>query len=140
MRSPTAERSGLSGRGLRAQGTVVEIRQTRRTEQEEVRRPDGSGRYRDVERSSYAPVVHFATQQGRQIEFHRRGGSDASFAEGERVTVIYDAANPGRVRTVSFLDLWAPSAACFAVTFLFGKSVLLSRRGRRRCGAPQGIS
>jgi hypothetical protein len=43
-------------------------------------------------------------------------------------------------RIVSFLDLWAPSAVCFAVTFLFGGSVLLSRWVRRRWGAPQGIS
>jgi hypothetical protein len=105
VRPPRAERSELSDRSLRAQGTVVEIRQMRCTEQEEVRRSDGSERSRDVERSSYAPVMHFTMQQGRQIEFHGRGGSDAFFAEGDRVTVIYDPANPGRVRILSFLDL-----------------------------------
>ena len=126
--------------GLRAPGTVVEIRQTRRTEPEDVRQSDGSERQRDVERFSYAPVVHFTTQQGREIEFHGRGGSDASFGEGDSVTVIYDPANPSRVRILSFGDLWTPSAVCFAVTVLFGGSALLSRWWRRRRGAPQGIS
>jgi hypothetical protein len=126
--------------GLRAPGIVIEMRQTRSIEQAEVRQPDGGERQRDVERISYAPVVRFTTQQGRGIEFHGRGGSNASFAEGERVTVIYDPANPSRVRILSVGDLWTPSAVCFAVTFLFGGSALLSRWWRRRWGAPQGIS
>jgi hypothetical protein len=56
------------------------------------------------------------------------------------VTVIYDPANPIRARIVSFLDLWLPSAVPFAVTLLFGGSVLLSRWARRRAMASQGIS
>jgi Protein of unknown function (DUF3592) len=126
--------------GLRAQGTVVEIRQTRRTEQEEVRRADGSEQRRDVERVYYTPVVRFTTSEGREIEFHGSGGSGTAFAQGERVTVIYDPANPIHARIASFLDLWLPSAVPFAVTFLFGGSALLSRWARRRWRAPQGIS
>jgi hypothetical protein len=56
------------------------------------------------------------------------------------VAVIYDPANPIHARIASFLDLWLPSAVPFAVTFLFGGSVLLSRWARRRWRAPQGIS
>jgi hypothetical protein len=82
-------------------------------------------------RVSYAPVVRFATSEGREIDFHGRGGSGASFAEGDRVTVIYDSANPIRARVVSFMDLWLPSAAAFGVVILFGGSVLLSRWSRR---------
>jgi hypothetical protein len=126
--------------GLRAQGTVIEIRQTRRIEQEDVRRPDGSERQRDVERVYYTPVVRFITSEGREIEFHGSGGSGTAFAQGERVAVIYDPANPIHARIASFLDLWLPSAVPFAVTFLFGGSVLLSRWARRRWRAPQGIS
>ena len=126
--------------GMRAEGAVLEIRETRRTEQEEVPRPDGTEVRRDVERISYAPVVRFTTREGREIEFHGRGGSGTSFAEGERVTVIYDPADPVRARIASFLDLWLPSAAAFGVAFLFGGSVWLSRWVRRRWGAPQGIS
>jgi len=121
--------------GMRVQGTVLEIRETRRTEQEEVRRPDGSEWRRDVERISYAPVVRFTTNEGREIEFHGRGGSDTSFAAGERVAVIYDPANPIRARIVSFLDLWLPSLASFGVALLFGGSAWLSRWARRRAGA-----
>jgi Protein of unknown function (DUF3592) len=126
--------------GARAEGTVLEIRETRRIEQEEVRLADGRERWRDVERISYAPVVRFTTGEGREIEFHGSGGSGASFAQGDRVTVIYDPADPIRARIVSFLDLWLPSAVPFAVTLLFGGSVLLSRWARRRATASQGIS
>ena len=111
---------------------MLEVRETRRTEQEEVTRPDGSEYRRNVERVSYAPVVRFTTGEGREIEFHGRGGSDTAFAEGDRVTVIYDPANPIRARIVSFLDLWLPSAAAFGVAILFGGSVWLSRWSRRR--------
>jgi hypothetical protein len=118
--------------GTRSDGTVLEIRETRRTEQEEVQRPDGTEWRRDVERVSYAPVVRFATREGREIEFHGRGGSGTSYAEGERVTVIYDPANPIRAHIVTFVDLWLPSAAAFGVAFLFGGAVGLSRWSRRR--------
>lgn len=122
----------LYASGTRTEGTVLEIRETRRTEQEEVTRSDGTVDRRPVERTSYAPVVRFTTGEGREIEFHGRGGSDSSLAEGERVTVIYDPTNPIRASLVSFLDLWLPAAAAFGVTFLFGGSVLLSRWSRRR--------
>jgi hypothetical protein len=122
----------LYGSGTRTDGTVLEVRETRRTEQEEVTRPDGSRDRRTVERVSYAPVVRFTTGDGREIEFHGRGGSDRDLAEGDRVTVIYDPANPIRASIVSFIDLWLPSAVAFGVVFLFGGSVWLSRWSRRR--------
>ena len=106
--------------GVRAQGVVQEIRANTRFDHE-----------RDIERTSYAPVVRFTTHGGREIEFHGRGGSDTPFVEGERVTVIYDSNNPIRARIVSFVDIWLPSAVAFAVSFLFGGAVWLSRRARR---------
>jgi Protein of unknown function (DUF3592) len=118
--------------GTRTEGTVLEVRETRRTEQEEVARPDGGEYRRNVERISYAPVVRFTTGEGREIEFHGRGGSETAFAEGDRVTVVYDPANPIRARIVSFLDLWLPSVVAFGVAILFGGSVWLSRWSRRR--------
>ena|SRR6266540_2186099 len=118
--------------GTRTEGTVLEVRETRRTEQEEVTRPDGSEYRRNVERVSYAPVVRFTTGDGRDIEFHGRGGGATAFGQGDRVTVIYDPANPIRARIVSFLDLWLPAAAAFGVAILFGGSVWLSRWSRRR--------
>ena len=118
--------------GTRTEGTVLEIRESRRTEEETVTRSDGSEVRRNVERVSYAPVVRFTTSNGREIEFHGRGGSDTSLAEGERVMVIYDPANPIHARILSFLDLWLPSAAAFGVAFLFGGCVWLSRWSRRR--------
>jgi len=128
----------LYGRGTRAEGTVVEIRETRRIEQEETTRPDGREVRRDVERVSYTPVVRFNAPGGREIEFHGAGGSGTAFVMGQRVTVIYDPANPIRARIVTFLDLRLPAAVAFAVVALFGGAVLVSRRMRRQ--APQGIS
>src|ERR1044072_3942559 len=116
--------------GTRTEGTVLEVRETRRTEQEEVTRPDGSEYRRNVERVSYAPVVRFTTGDGREIEFHGRGGIDRGYFEGDRVTVIYDPANPIRARIVSFLDLWLPTVVAFGVAILFGGSVWLSRWSR----------
>ena len=106
--------------GVRAQGVVQEIRASKSFDRE-----------RDSERTSYAPVVRFTTRGGREIEFHGRGGSATPFVEGERVTVIYDSDNPIRARIVSFVDIWLPSAAAFAVSFVFGGAVWLSRRARR---------
>jgi hypothetical protein len=106
--------------------------------QETVIRSDGSEGRREVERYSYAPVVRFTTNQGREIEFHGRGGSETPFAEGDRVTVIYDPANPIRASIATFLDLWLPSAVAFGVTLLFGGCVLLSRWSRRRASSPTG--
>jgi hypothetical protein len=124
----------LYGGGTRTEGTVLEVRETRRTEQEELTRPDGSEYRRNVERVSYAPVVRFTTGNGRKIEFHGRGGSDRDLAEGDRVMVVYDPANPIRASIVSFLDLWLPSVVAFGVAILFGGSVWLSRWSRRRSG------
>ncbi|MEI7873154.1 MAG: DUF3592 domain-containing protein [Alphaproteobacteria bacterium] len=119
--------------GVRTEGIVLENRESRRTESETVQRADGREVERTVERVSFAPVVRFTTREGgREIEFHGRGGSDRAFASGERVTVIYDPANPIRARLVSFVDIWLPSAAAFAVAFVFGGAVWLSRRVRRR--------
>lgn len=119
--------------GVRTEGIVLENRESRRTESETVQQADGREVERTVERVSFAPVVRFTTREGgREIECHGRGGSDRAFASGERVTVIYDPANPIRARLVSFVDIWLPSAAAFAVAFVFGGAVWLSRRVRRR--------
>jgi hypothetical protein len=51
--------------------------------------------------------------------------------------VIYDPANPIDARIASFLELWLPSAVPFAVTLLFGGSVLLSHWARRHWRMPR---
>lgn len=116
--------------GLRTEGEVLEIRITRTTEREEI---DGDRRRtRNVERTSYAPVVRFTTREGREIEFHGRGGSDTAHRKGDRVTVIYDPARPINARILSFLDLWLPATVAWVVALLFGGVVRLSRASRLR--------
>jgi len=126
----------LYASGARTAGTIVEVRESRTTVREDVRLADGREVSRDVERISYAPIVRFDTSDGRAIEFHGRGGSGIDYMEGERVTVIYDPANPIRAHIVSFIDLWLPSAVCFGVVILFGGATLLSRRLRSGTRVP----
>lgn len=128
----------LYASGGRAEGRVMEIRESRSIATEDVTLASGREVRREVERISYAPVIRFVTQEGREIEFHGRGGSGSSFAAGDTVSVVYDRTNPSRARIVSFLDLWLPTAVAFAVAAAFGGAVKLSRRSRRRSG--QGIS
>lgn len=122
----------LYAAGSRTQGTVQEIRRTSSIVTEEITLATGHKVRRDVERSSYAPVVRFTTQEGREIEFHGRGGSGTSFSPGDKVTIIHDRTNPSRARIMSFLDLWLPAVVAFAVAVIFGGAVKLSRWGRRR--------
>lgn len=117
--------------GGRAQGRVVEIRQSRSVATEDVTRSDGRKVRRTVERTSYAPIVQFATPDGRDIEFHGRGGSGETYAEGDAVTVVYDVDAPSHARIVSFLDLWLPAAVAFVIATLFGGVTWLSARSRR---------
>lgn len=130
----------LYASGGRAEGRVTELRESRSIATEEVTLAGGREVRREVERISYAPVIRFVTQEGREIEFHGRGGSDRSFTPGENVSVVYDRSNPSRARIVSFLDLWLPATVAFAVAAVFGGAVRLSRWSRRRAGAGQGIS
>lgn len=122
----------LYASGGRARGTVAEIRESRSVVTEEMTTPAGREVRRDVERISFVPVVRFTTPEGREIEFHGRGGSGTSFAAGEVVNVVYDHSRPGRARIVSFVDLWLPAAVAFAVALVFGAAVRLSRWSRRR--------
>lgn len=117
--------------GLRAEGKVTEIRASRYTDQEEVVLRGGREWRRDVERTSYAPIVHFTTAEGREIEFFGRGGSGTSYREGDVVTVAYDPAKPIDAHIVSFIDLWLPAVVAWGVALLFGGCVWLSRRFRR---------
>jgi len=118
--------------GGRARGTVTEIRESRSIVTEEVTPPAGREMRRDVERISFVPIVRFITPEGREVEFHGRGGSGTSFAAGEDVNVVYDRSQPGRARIVSFVDQWLPAAVAFAVALVFRAAVRLSRWSRRR--------
>ncbi|KAF0098107.1 MAG: hypothetical protein FD144_4584 [Rhodospirillaceae bacterium] len=122
----------LYASGGRVRGTVTEIRESRSIVTEKVTTPAGREVRRDVERVSLAPIVRFTTPEGREIEFHGRGGSGTSFKAGEVVNVLYDRSQPGHARIVSFVDLWLPAAVSFGVALIFGAAVRLSRWSRRR--------
>jgi Protein of unknown function (DUF3592) len=117
--------------GLRAEGKVTEIRASHYTDQEEIVGRGGQEWRRDVQRTSYAPVVRFTTSEGREIEFFGRGGSGTSYRKGDVVRVTYDPARPINAHIMSFVDLWLPAAVAWGVAVLFGGCVWLSRRLRR---------
>jgi hypothetical protein len=123
--------SALYRSGARAEGKVTEIRASRYTDQQEVVLRGGREWRRDVERTSYAPIVRFTTEQGREMEFFGRGGSGTSYREGDAVTVAYDPARSIGAHIVSFIDLWLPAVVAWGVMILFGSCVWLSRRVRR---------
>lgn len=118
--------------GGRARGTVTEIRESRSRVAEEVRGPGGGAVRRDAETFTFVPIVRFTTPEGREVEFHGRGGSGTALAAGDVVNVVYDRSQPGRARIISFTDLWLPAATFFVVALFFGLAVRLSRWNRRR--------
>lgn len=124
--------SALYRTGARAEGKVTEIRTSHYADQQEVVLRGGREWRRDVERTSYAPVVRFTTAEGREIEFFGRGGSGTSYREGDWVTVAYDPARPIAAHIVSFIDLWLPAVVAWGMVVLFGGCVWLSRRLRLR--------
>ena len=61
----------------------------------------------DKNKVAYAPVYKFATADGKEIVAQSSSSSNpASYAVGERLTVLYDPAIPTSVSADSFLDLW----------------------------------
>ncbi len=125
--------------GVRTEGTVTEIRVSHYTEQEDVTLSSGRQARRDVERTSYAPLVHFVAGDGRKIEFLGRGGTGTSYSAGDRVTLVYDPANPIRARILSFSDLWLPPVVTWGVVLIFGGAVALSRWTRLRARVVRGV-
>jgi hypothetical protein len=80
--------SDLAAKGGRAEGSVTEI--------EEYRVAGGKRMYR--------PHVGFIDAAGQRRTFVSNLGSNpASYARGDKVTVIYDPANPARAEIDSFL-------------------------------------
>jgi len=68
---------------------------------EEVRRSSQDGG------TSYAPRVRFHARDGKAVDFVSSiSSSPPRYVVGDRVSVIYDPANPSRARINSFWDLW----------------------------------
>ena len=111
-----------------AEGTVVDLVRSRNS-------------------NSYAPVVHFATEDGQQIEFTSTNASrPPSYAQGDHVVVLYLPSEPQEASIKSFLSLWVGPlvlAVGGGVLFLIGGGILIATRLRARrdeylrtCGTP----
>ena len=55
----------------------------------------------------YYPVLTFTTRDGQTITFDAKSGSSKpKYAYGEKVELLYDAANPSNAREKGFFALW----------------------------------
>lgn len=56
---------------------------------------------------TYSPVVEFTDQQGQKIHFTGSiGSSSPAYARGDKVSVLYDPANPEHAHIDSFMENW----------------------------------
>lgn len=92
-------------RAARAEGEVIELRQTRDS--------DGDLLYR--------PVIAFVTQNGERVVTEAGSASNPpSHRVGDRVALYYDPASPDQIRLDSFSDLWLLPTIFIALSALFG--------------------
>ncbi|MCX7939170.1 MAG: DUF3592 domain-containing protein, partial [Thermoflexales bacterium] len=92
-------------RAARAEGEVIELRQTR----------DSDG---DL---LYQPVIAFVTQNGERVVTEAGSASNPpSQRVGDRVALYYDPASPDQIRLDSFSDLWLLPTIFIALGALFG--------------------
>jgi hypothetical protein len=90
---------------VEAQGTVTEML-----------------RFQDREGTGYvyAPVVRFATAEGRTIEFHSGTRTyPPAYRKGETVTVVYDPDEPQSAAIRGFISLWLGPLIAGFIGFVF---------------------
>ena len=114
----------LSRHGLRAESTIVEMRETE----------GDSG-------STYAPVYQYADRAGvSHTVASSSSSSPPEYVVGQKVTVLYHATNPQGAEIESFSALWMlPIVFGVAAVFDFAMAVvflLLSRKQRPPCLPP----
>jgi hypothetical protein len=79
---------------VEAQGAVVELK-------------EGSGGGPGNHHTVYYPVVRFADKAGQDHTLYSSSGSyPPAYEVGERVSVLYDPANPKEAKINSFSNLW----------------------------------
>jgi hypothetical protein len=80
-------------RAVEAPGTVIEMVRVRNSD---------SGGY------MFAPLVRFATAEGKTIEFQSTVHTNPpAYHAGERVTVLYDPAKPNSAAISGWFSIWA---------------------------------
>ena len=73
---------------------------------------------------TYIPAVKFTTADGKLVHMTGSTGSGSpSYARGDHVRILYDAANPERARIDSFMENW------FAALLLGGMGLVFSLVG-----------
>jgi hypothetical protein len=87
--------------------------------------------------TTYRPVVEFTSATGKRVEFTSNvGSSPPSHHVGERVTVLYNPAEPQAARIKSFFQLWFGFLIVFALGLIFAAvgltMIFVRRQGRQR--------
>ena len=81
------------------------------------------------------PRFSFQARDGRTVVFTSGGGStDQPYADGQRVTVVYDPARPEHAALYTLWALWTRTLvlAVFALPFTAMPAVIFVLMGRRR--------
>jgi hypothetical protein len=105
--------SAFLGEAVKAEGTVVELMQSRSSDS-----------------TTYRPVVHFINQDGQKIEFMSTAGSNPpSYSEGQKVEVLYLTTEPQNAKINDFFSIWGGAAilgGLGGVFFLIGSGIILA--------------
>jgi hypothetical protein len=111
--------SSFLAKTITAQGTVVDLAETK------------SGSKIDTRNYTiyYRPVVSFTTKDGKLIEFTSASGTNPpSYAKGDKLEVLYFAAEPQKAEIHGFMSLWGTvlvSGIIGAMFLLAGGGVLV---------------
>jgi hypothetical protein len=121
--------------GARAEGQV--LRNERQTWHGRMSRNGGR-----TEHVGYAPVVAFTTAAGKSVEFEGRDTQNPPrYAEGEKVAVIYDPADPSAAVIDDFADQWSEALVLggfgLLVVVFMTLTTLAERRRARGLRAPR---
>jgi hypothetical protein len=101
-----------------AEGTVIELQPVRSTDS-----------------TTYRPIVRFEDQRGQRIEFSSATSSNPpGYSQGEKVSVLYPAADPHDARINGYFSLWGGAtiiAGLGGVFTLVGVGIIFGTRFMR---------
>src|SRR5713226_4856670 len=104
--------SSFLAQATKTDGTVVDLEQSRSNDS-----------------TTYKPVVNFIDQKGETIKFTSSSGSNPpSYSKGEKVEVLYLAAEPQKAKINGFFSLWGGPiilGGMGGVFFLIGTGMIL---------------
>jgi hypothetical protein len=93
---------------------------------------------RDGDDTRYRPRVRFETANGSIVAFEGQLATTTTrFTIGEKIPVVYDAANPQKARVALFTDNWLGATVALAIGALcFVGGLFIRRASKKAAGLP----